>query len=552
MINFHPPSYRAAASDLTVAISPLGLVELADEEFEVHGPRMNRYASNWAWYLGHHWAYKREIGDPQITVNYVKALQDYLINFTFGKSVHFGSPEATASIVPHILKRVWDNDNDRESLIWEIGQLGGVGGDAFVKVAYEPPFQNSLGENIPGKCRILPLNPAFCFPEFHPHDRSRFIKFKLKYKFWGTATDGTRQIHTYTELMTDEMIEEYINDELIDQRPNPLGRIPIAFVPNLPVASSPWGLSDINDIISLNREYNEKATEISDIINYHSAPVTVITGAKASTLERGPKKVWGIPNKDARITNLQLEGNLSGPLGYLEMIKTSMHELMGVPMGALGQMNPISNTSGVALHMQYLPLMQRYQHKKIQYSKLFKQINEFVIRYIAIYEPDWMKYNPFIAAAPPKKNQYMELDPTDPASFRSTIEWPTPLPMDTLLKLNEEQAKISMGLSSKRSALKGLGEAFPDQKMQEIFEEAVEDTKQQGSLQLVQAQTSQFIIQATGMTPDGQPLVLPGMDQVDENGNPVGMAPAVDPMLAQEIIAGAYDMYPAARDDFEE
>jgi hypothetical protein len=88
--------------------------------------------------------------------------------------------------------------------------------------------------------------------------------------------------------------------------------------------------------------------------------------------------------------------------------------------------------------------------------------------------------------------------------------------------------------------------------MQEIFEEAVEDTKQQGSLQLVQAQTSQFIIQATGMTPDGQPLVLPGMDQVDENGNPVGMAPAVDPMLAQEIIAGAYDMYPAARDDFEE
>lgn len=27
-------------------ISPLGLVELADEEFEVHGPRLNRYAQN--------------------------------------------------------------------------------------------------------------------------------------------------------------------------------------------------------------------------------------------------------------------------------------------------------------------------------------------------------------------------------------------------------------------------------------------------------------------------------------------------------------------------
>lgn len=33
-IDFSSPSQRAAGSDLTIAISPLGLVELADEEFE--------------------------------------------------------------------------------------------------------------------------------------------------------------------------------------------------------------------------------------------------------------------------------------------------------------------------------------------------------------------------------------------------------------------------------------------------------------------------------------------------------------------------------------
>jgi hypothetical protein len=32
-IDFRSPSFRAASSDLTIAISPLGLVELADEEF---------------------------------------------------------------------------------------------------------------------------------------------------------------------------------------------------------------------------------------------------------------------------------------------------------------------------------------------------------------------------------------------------------------------------------------------------------------------------------------------------------------------------------------
>ena len=77
-VAFYPPSYRAAASDLTIAISPLGLVELADEEFEVHGPRLNRYAMQLGLYLGHHWAYRREIGEPQLTFNYVKAFTDYI------------------------------------------------------------------------------------------------------------------------------------------------------------------------------------------------------------------------------------------------------------------------------------------------------------------------------------------------------------------------------------------------------------------------------------------------------------------------------------------
>ena len=61
-IDFLSPTYRSAGTDLVLNISPLGLVELADEEFEVHGPRLNRYALNWALYLGHHWSHRREVG----------------------------------------------------------------------------------------------------------------------------------------------------------------------------------------------------------------------------------------------------------------------------------------------------------------------------------------------------------------------------------------------------------------------------------------------------------------------------------------------------------
>lgn len=492
------------------------------------------------------------MGDAQLTFNYVRALADYKINFTFGTGIHFGSPEATGVITPFLLKKVWDEDNDRKSLIWEIGQLGTVSGDVFVKVAYEPPYEDPRGEPMPGRIRILPLNPAHCFPEFHPHDRTRFTRFKLKYKFWGTGADGTRQIHTYTEIITDELVEEYINDDLIDSRPNPLGIIPICHVTNIPVASSPWGLSDIQDIVGLNREFNEKATEVSDIINYHAAPVTVVTGAKASNLEKGPKKVWAIGNKDARVQNLTMDTNLAGPMGYMELLKTAMHEITGVPMSALGQVQPISNTSGTALHMTYFSLMQQHTMKKAQYTKFFKRINELVIRTAVANEPELLEYRPEVASVPPKPGQYVLLDPRDPATYRSTVEWDSPLPMDTLIKLNEVQGMMTMGLESKRGALKSMGSSFPDQKLQEIFEELLEDMKQQGGLGLTQAQINQFILAATGFTADGQPVVVPGTEQTDAEGNPTGMAPAINPDMANAVMEKAFGLLPAARDDFTE
>ena len=545
-VAFHSPSYRAAASDLTIAISPLGLVELADEEFEVHGPRLNRYANNWAWYLGHHWAYKREIGEPQLTFNWVRAFIDFLVNFSFGKGINFHSPEATGAIVPYLLKEVWENHNAKQAILMEVGQLGSVSGDVFIKVAYEPPYVDTAGVPHEGRIRILPLNPAFAFPEFHPHDRTRMIRFKTKYKFWGTAQDGSRQVMTYVELMTEDMIEEYINDELIDQRPNQLGEIPVAFTPNFSVSSSPWGLGDANDIIPLNREYNEKATEISDIINYHVAPVTVITGAKASNLEKGARKVWAIGNKDAKVQNLELETNFTGPLGYMELLKQSMHEFMGVPAAALGQMQPISNTSGVALAIQYQPLMLKHERKKIQYIPLFQHVNELVIKHAFLFAPEMTQWNPRLSATLVKPDQTDRLDPLDPVSYRSYIDWPSPMPMDTLIKINEIQAKMAMSLESRRGALRDLGIQFPDQKIREIFEEVLEDTKEQGALDLIRSQIAAFTMMSTGMTPDGQPMMT-----ADAEGNPVPATPPVDPAMANELMQLAYGLMPPQMVDYE-
>jgi hypothetical protein len=502
-IDFSPPSYRAASSDLTISISPLGLVELADEEFEVHGPRLNRYSLNWAMYLGHHYSYRRQTGETQMVLNYYRAFTDFVLNFTFGKGVSFRSPKETEAIVPDLLERVWEIDNNKATVLWEIGQQGGVSGDIFIKVAYEEAWVDPAGRNHPGRVRILPLNSSFCFPEFHPHDRERLIRFKLKYRFWGTSLEGTRQVFTYTEILTDDIIEEYINDELIDSRPNPLGTIPIVHVPNVRISGSPWGLSDCNDIININRTYNEVATDVADIVNYHAAPVTVIIGAKASQLEKGANKVWGGLPKDAKVENLEggAQG-LKGAMEFLAMLKKSMHEMIGVPETALGQAQPISNTSGVALSIQFQPLMNRYHQKIIQYARGLERVNELILLSLAIKEPEMLIWNPEFNT-PIKPGQMSRLDPNDPLMYLSYVHFPQPLPLDKLIALNEVQSMLSLGLESKEGALRSLGEEFPAEKLDEIRQELLDDAKADGALKLLQTQIEQEIIQLTGGA--GQP-----------------------------------------------
>jgi hypothetical protein len=451
-------------------------------------------------------------------------MSDYITNFCFGKGVQFKVPDQNGAIIPHLLQQVWEVHNHKHYVLWEMGQLAGVTGDCFVKVAYEEPYQDSLGVFHEGRIRVIPLNPSHCFPEYHPHDRDRLLRFKLKYRFWGTSPEGTRQVYTFTEILTDDLIEQYINDELIDQYPNPIGMIPIKHIPNMTISSSPWGQSDIWDIIPLNRELNEKMTEVSDIINYHASPVTIITGAKAAQLERGPKKVWaGLP-KDAHVFNLESRGEMAGAIEYIQILKRTMHEITGVPETALGQMQPISNTSGVALAIQYQPIMNRYHMKRIHFTKGLEGINELIIRTAAVFMPETMMYNPNIADKP-EPGQLTQLNPADPLTYRTEIHWPEPLPVDVLIKLNEVQSKMAMGLESKKGALRILGEEFPNEKISEIFEELRDDMVDQGALDMLRAQISQAVMLATGMIPgpDGTASVVSaGGANVTNAGAPAG------------------------------
>jgi SPP1 Gp6-like portal protein len=510
-IDFPSPSMRAAGGDLAIQVSPLGLIEISEEEFEVHGPRIIRYANNWAFYLGHHWMYRKMAGEEQLTFNHVKALSDFMTNFTFSKGVTFKVDKMFQHITPALLDRIFDKDNNRQQFLWSLGQQGGVSGDAFVKVAYAEAGQDGCDPiTKAGRVCLLVLQPSHCFPEWHPHIPGKMTKFKLKYKFWGTQPDGTRVVNTYVEEITDSYIKEWLNDELIRENENVLGTIPVVHIANTPVSGSPWGLGDVDGVIPLNREYNEKATEISEIINYHVAPVTIVTGGKPPNLEKGPAKIWGIPNEKASVFNL--EGGAAGlapAMEFLEMLRMRMHEYGHVPANALGEPQPVSNTSGVALAIQYMPTMQWNGLKHTQYGTGLQEIAKLGLMTLFMKEPESLLYNPNTDGIIDEQlGQQTSLDPMDPAVYDIEVAWPAPLPTDIIIKLEEIERKMALNLESRKGAMRELGEEFPDEKLLELEEELMNDAKINASLTVFKAQVAAAIMALTGIVPPemGEPV----------------------------------------------
>jgi len=184
--------------------------------------------------------------------------------------------------------------------------------------------------------------------------------------------------------------------------------------------------------------------------------------------------------------------------------------------------------------------------KKTHFTKGLERINELIIRTAAIFRPEMLVYNP-MRAARPERDHLTQLDPADPLTYKTTIHWPEPLPVDVLIKLNEVQAKMGLGLESKRGALRILGEEFPNEKMEEIFEELMDDAIDQGALTMLNSQLQMAVMLATGMVPGGEgpAATSAGGSDVSSTGDSAAGMPgtAVGPVesdLMNQLVSKAY------------
>ncbi len=498
---------------------------LFDESLAIeHHRRLEAYRRFWLFYLGKHWTHIRDPGDPTITLNYSRRIVDILSDFTFKKGFKVIIPDDPTTeidekedreFVRRRLEETW-RKNQKQLWMLEAGQAGGVTGDVFVRVSWE---KNDPLEDPYSRADIIPGH--LVFPEFGGSagvDRKKLKRVIILLPVFERLKEGqesapsqgkflTRKTalnHNQTQRLT-VIAEEWTNPEIdlqgneikpamfrryINGEPegpakeNPLGEIPLVHISNYPLTGEYYGLSDILDVVELNRELNEKTTDISDIINYHSSPVTIIKGAKVKDLERGANRMWAIPG-DADVFNLKLDGDLVAAQTHWSQLKDSLLEMGGVPEIALGKFQPVSNTTGVALAIQYLPMMEKRNIKVLTYGMGLRLINRLLLKTTEIMDTTFGE----------KMDKL-----TGDNRYRNDVVFPDPMPNDEIAELEKSQARLGLGLSTKMRELERMGISQGEAK--KILTDAMDEVQEESDRMFDMAPGKGGVLQPSRGGPD--------------------------------------------------
>ena len=465
---------------------------ISPEEIE----RLKKMRTLWEFYEGYHWGgiqTDAEAGEAsEVTVNFCRAFVNKFVAFELGSAFTIGMTKAVAGLVvcadgrtaQQFLEDVWV-DNGRETFCVELGQSKSVTGEAWAKVTHMPAgsFEDSFGEYPDGRIAVTVVPTMYVSARYGRHDKSALEEVAVQYLVETEARglfSAKAKEALYKEVWTKDLVAYYEDGNETGRAANPYGFVPFVKFINYPVHGKACGASDIEDIIPMNVEFNLKRSNVSEIIDYHAAPTTIVYGAKIGNLEKGANKVWGGMPKDGRVENLHMQGDLTAATVYTRMLKTEMCEVAGIPESVLGGTQAVSNTSGVAMQYMNLPLIERSNVKRALTRNGLERMNKMILG-IALAEGliEKPETSSFIEVAESMdgsgelrtERREVTVPVTRAEFFHTEVTLPDTLPKDRLMEMQMLQMELNMGLESRPGALKRLGREDIPTRLAEIDED---------------------------------------------------------------------------------
>lgn len=441
-----------------------------------HGARINAYTSYWNMYLGNHWFTVSDENLDKVKANFVAANINKHVYFLMSKGFLV---ESDFPQIERFLQRNWRlnkggiDKTNQFGVDWAI--QGGVCGDTWIEVN-----RTTSEEDNATFFKFKLLNSMGCYPVFDRGVQKGFLYYLPQksvlnenngFAEYATNWEGYYYIPGVRRNIFDEQVSSVDNFDYL--------KIPIVHTKNFRMPVSNYGLADMINYLDLNNLYDRVLTDTQDIIDYNSAPVTIISGAKAGDLQRGANKVWSLPVKEATVSNLKLEGDLSAINTQMETIRNIIGEMSNNPAH---KTENISNTSAVALAITFLPLYEAMDFKRINYGISILELNRLTLNMaflVGELDPseiandaikEWegkfsvesdevkKKFYPFdkeyIKEEVAKFNslEYILGNKIPPELYHSYVTWFPPLPRDEKAFADMALAMVNGGLWGKRYA----------------------------------------------------------------------------------------------------
>jgi len=410
--------------------------------------RLRWYRTFQEFYEGKHFAQARR-GRTSLVLNYARVIVDKGVSYLLGDGVGFAVPPVSESDAAArerarraetLLYQVyWDNDLDAVDLQGALN--GAILGDTVFKVFWDAAR---------GRIRVVNLDPATFFPSWAGDDLGELRAVELRYaleaseaeRLYGVAGRGLLRV---VERWTPDELTVLVDGHEVRRGPNPYQELPFVHIANLRPANSFWGVSDLRDVIPLNRELNERVSDQADLIRYHADPPVIFKGVdEHSDLAVGPGTVWDIP-ADADVKLLEWSGQPPAVQGHIELVLRALYEIAETPRTAFGDSGRL--LSGVALETELRPLLQKTLRKRVYWTAGLRRRNALVLRLA---------------------ERFGLAEPGSLAPYQSRIVWPPMLPQDHAREVQEAIALVNAGLRSARTAMNELGVEHPEEELARV------------------------------------------------------------------------------------
>jgi hypothetical protein len=197
-------------------------------------------------------------------------------------------------------------------------------------------------------------------------------------RLFGGAAGGTRRkTVAVTEILGAHAWQRYEDGNLAAEGANPLGRVPVVHIQNLPQPGFYEGLGDVAQLTPLQDELNTRLSDRASRITMQSFKMYLAKGLDGMPDKPvSPGRMWCTDNPDASVE--VFGGDAASPSEDLHIaeVREAMDKVSGVTPVVAGVLkNKLGNlSSAVALKMTFMGMLSKTYRKQLTYGQGIKDI----------------------------------------------------------------------------------------------------------------------------------------------------------------------------------